>query len=94
MVFSVTDATGAGSPPVMVTWTITPSGGGDTVSVLNPGDQNGILGTSAHLLIQATDTAAGQTLSYSATGLPYGSHRHGDQHRGAVIGAAIASPTA
>ena len=93
MVFSVTDATGAGSPPVMVTWTITAPGGGDTVSVPNPGDQNGILGTSADLLIQATDSAAGQTLSYSATGLPHGlAIGTAINTAGAAIGAAIAGP--
>ena len=91
--FSVTDATGAGSPSVIATWTITAPGDGDTVSVPNPGDQNGILGTSADLLIQATDTAAGQTLSYSATGLPHGlAIGTAINTAGAVIGAAIAGP--
>jgi hypothetical protein len=50
------------------------SGGssGDTVTVTNPGTQSGTVGTSASLQIQASDSAQGQTLSYSATGLPAG----------------------
>jgi hypothetical protein len=71
--FSVTDATGASSPPVATSWTVTAPGGGDTVTVLNPGHQDGTLDTQAPLLfIQGTDSAPGQTLSYSATGLPPG----------------------
>ncbi len=38
----------------------------------NPGNQTGTVGTAASLQIQATDSAAGQTLTYSATGLPAG----------------------
>jgi hypothetical protein len=70
--FQVTDATGASSPSVGTTYTITAPGAGNTVTVGSPGDQNGALGTSASLLIQGTDSAPGQTLSYSATGLPPG----------------------
>jgi hypothetical protein len=47
-------------------------GGGDTVTVTNPGTQTGTVGTPASLQIHATDSAAGQTLAYSATGLPAG----------------------
>ena len=94
--FWVTDATSAGSPSVIATWTITAPGGGDTISVPNPGDQNAVLGTSADLLIQATDSAAGQTLSYSATGLPHGlSIGSAIDTSGAVVGAGIVgTPTA
>jgi endo-1,4-beta-xylanase len=45
---------------------------GNTVTVTNPGPQTGTVGTAASLQIHATDSAAGQTLSYSATGLPAG----------------------
>jgi hypothetical protein len=78
----VTDATGATSPTVITTWTVTAPGGGDSVTVPNPGSQNGALGATVQLLIQGTDSASGQTLSYSASGLP----------PGLLIGTAI-SPT-
>ena len=48
------------------------SGTTNTVTVTNPGAQNGTVGTAATVQVQATDSAAGQTLSYSATGLPPG----------------------
>ena len=44
----------------------------NTVTVTNPGAQNGTTGTAVSLQITATDSAAGQTLTYSATGLPTG----------------------
>jgi hypothetical protein len=40
--------------------------------VTNPGSQTGTVGTAASLQIQASDSASGQTLTYSATGLPAG----------------------
>ena len=55
---------------------ISPVGGGtgpgDTVTVTNPGSQVGAVGTATSLQIAATDSASGQTLTYSATGLPAG----------------------
>ena len=45
---------------------------GNTVTVTNPGSQIGTVGTAASLPITASDSATGQTLSYSATGLPAG----------------------
>jgi serine protease len=45
---------------------------GNVVTVTNPGAQTGTVGTAASLQIQASDSASGQTLSYSATGLPAG----------------------
>ncbi len=48
------------------------SGGGNTVTVTNPGSQTSTVGTAASLQITATDSASGQTLTYSATGLPAG----------------------
>jgi endo-1,4-beta-xylanase len=47
-------------------------GGQNTVTVTNPGTQTGTVGTAASLQIHAADSATGQTLSYSATGLPAG----------------------
>jgi O-glycosyl hydrolase len=45
---------------------------GNTVTVTNPGSQTAVVGAAASLPIKASDSAAGQTLSYSATGLPAG----------------------
>jgi hypothetical protein len=53
------------------TWTVG-STGADTVTVTNPGSQAGTVGTAASLQVHATDSAAGQTFTYSATGLPAG----------------------
>jgi subtilase family serine protease len=44
----------------------------NTVTVTNPGSQTGTVGTAASLQISASDSASGQTLTYSATGLPAG----------------------
>jgi hypothetical protein len=54
-------------------WTVPTGGGtGNTVTVSGPGNQSGTVGTAASLQIQASDSAPGQTLAYSATGLPAG----------------------
>ncbi len=45
---------------------------GNTVTVTNPGSQSGTVGTAANLQLTASDSASGQTLTYSATGLPAG----------------------
>jgi acetylxylan esterase len=45
---------------------------GNTVTVTNPGSQSATVGTAASLQVHATDSASGQTLSYSAAGLPAG----------------------
>jgi hypothetical protein len=47
-------------------------GGGNTVTVTNPGNQSGTVGVATSLPIHASDSASGQTLTYSATGLPAG----------------------
>jgi hypothetical protein len=65
-----TDTTGA-SGSASFTWTIN-SATGNTVTVTNPGNQTGTVGTAVSLQINATDSASGQTLTYSATGLPAG----------------------
>ncbi len=68
---TATDTTGA-SGSASFTWTIS-GGSGNTVTVTNPGSQSGTVGTAiSGLQVQATDSAAGQTLTYSASGLPAG----------------------
>jgi subtilase family serine protease len=65
--------TGWGTPDGLTAFeSISGSGTGDTVTVTNPGSQTGTAGTATSLQISATDSASGQTLSYSATGLPTG----------------------
>ena len=55
---------------------ISPVGGGgttgNTVTVTNPGAETWAVSTAASLQIAASDSASGQTLTYSATGLPAG----------------------
>jgi len=54
---------------------VTPTGSssGNTVTVTNPGNQTGAVGTPiTSVQIHATDSASGQTLTYSASGLPPG----------------------
>jgi hypothetical protein len=48
------------------------NGGGNTVTVTSPGNQAGTVGTAAAVQVRASDSAPGQTLSYSASGLPPG----------------------
>jgi hypothetical protein len=45
---------------------------GNTVTVTNPGNQTATAGVPFSLQIKATDSASGQTLTYSAAGLPAG----------------------
>jgi Putative Ig domain/Ricin-type beta-trefoil lectin domain-like len=66
---TATDSTGA-SGSATFTWTV--SAAANKVTVTNPGSQTGTVGTAASLQIQASDSASGQTLTYSATGLPAG----------------------
>jgi serine protease len=63
------DTTGA-QGSASFSWTISPSG--NIVSVTNPGSQTTTAGASVSLQIHASDSASGQTLTYSATGLPSG----------------------
>jgi hypothetical protein len=69
---TVTVNDGSGASSVNFHWTISPKGTGNTVTVTQPGNQAGTAGAAASLQIQATDSAAGQTLTYSAIGLPAG----------------------
>ncbi|MFC1432516.1 putative Ig domain-containing protein [Streptacidiphilus sp. N1-3] len=45
---------------------------GNTVTVTNPGSQSSTVNTAVSLQIHATDSGSGQTLTYSASGLPAG----------------------
>jgi hypothetical protein len=64
---------GWGTPDGITAFKSGSSGGtGNTVTVTNPGNKTAIVGTATSLQISATDSASGQTLSYSATGLPAG----------------------
>src|SRR5580693_7574442 len=64
-----TDSTG---PTGSATFTWNVGTAGNTVTVTSPGSQTGTIGTAASLQIAATDSASGQTLTYSAAGLPKG----------------------
>jgi len=62
---------GWGTPDGLTAFQST-SATGNTVTVTNPGNQTSTVGTAVSLQITATDSASGQTLTYSATGLPAG----------------------
>jgi Putative Ig domain len=64
------DTTGA-SGSTSFSWTVNPAAG-NTVTVTNPGSQTSTVGAAVSLQIHASDSASGQTLTYSATGLPAG----------------------
>jgi subtilase family serine protease len=65
--------TGWGTPDGLGAFeSLSSTGSGNTVTVTNPGNQTGTVGTAASLQISASDSASGQTLTYSATGLPAG----------------------
>src|SRR4029079_6232322 len=52
--------------------TCTGGGGTNTVTVNNPGSKTGTVGTATSLQMTGTDSQSGQTLTWSATGLPAG----------------------
>jgi hypothetical protein len=60
----------ASTPTMTSAFNLAPTG--NTVTVTNPGTQTSTVGTAVSLQITATDSAPGQTLTYSATGLPAG----------------------
>ena len=68
---TATDTTGAAGS-ASFSWTVSPSSSGNTVTVTNPGSQTSTVGTAVSLQISGSDSASGQTLTYSATGLPAG----------------------
>ncbi len=68
-------ASGLGSPDgATLPATLCGGGGttGNTVTLTNPGSQTSTVGTAVSLQIKGSDSASGQTLTYSATGLPAG----------------------
>jgi serine protease len=67
---TATDTTGAHGS-ASFTWTIS-NPTGNTVTVTSPGNQSGTVGTAVSLQIHATDSASGQTLTYTA----HHPHRH------------------
>ncbi|MGK4584118.1 putative Ig domain-containing protein [Kitasatospora sp. HPMI-4] len=64
--------TGLGTPNGTAAFTSGGSTGGNTVTVGNPGNQTTAQGGSVSLQLSAHDSASGQTLRYSASGLPTG----------------------
>jgi subtilase family serine protease len=64
--------TGWGTPDGLTAFQSNSTTPGNAVTVTNPGNQTGTAGTAASLQIKATDSASGQTLTYSAAGLPAG----------------------
>jgi serine protease len=62
----------SGSGACEASHAIVSNGSGNTVTVTSPGNQSGTVGTAVSLQMHATDSASGQTLTYSATGLPTG----------------------
>jgi Ricin-type beta-trefoil lectin domain/Putative Ig domain len=83
--------TGNGTPDG--TGAFAAAGTGNVVTVTDPGVQDEQAGTPVFLAMQALDSAAGRTLTYSATGLPAGlSIGHGNGHiTGTLTGAARTS---
>jgi len=63
---------GAGGGDCEFTHAIETNGGGNTVTVTNPGSQSGTVGTAASLQMSASDSQSGQTFTWSASGLPAG----------------------
>ncbi|WP_280697514.1 putative Ig domain-containing protein [Kitasatospora sp. GP82] len=63
--------TGLGTPNGTAAFT-SGSSSGNIVTVTNPGNQTTAQGGSASLQVSAKDSASGQSLSYSASGLPTG----------------------
>ncbi|WP_329569917.1 putative Ig domain-containing protein [Kitasatospora sp. NBC_01266] len=64
--------TGWGTPNGLAAFTAGGSTGGNTVTVTSPGNQTTASGSAVSLQVKGSDSASGQTLSYSASGLPTG----------------------
>jgi beta-glucosidase len=60
------------SPQLAGTLAVTSTATGNTVTVTNPQGMSSPVGTAASLPVTASDSAAGQTLTYTASGLPAG----------------------
>jgi Putative Ig domain len=63
--------TGIGTPDG-IAGLVNSTSAGNTVTVTNPGNQTGTVGTAVSLQVGATDSASGQTLTFTASGLPAG----------------------
>jgi phosphatidylserine/phosphatidylglycerophosphate/cardiolipin synthase-like enzyme len=70
-VVTATDSTGTAAEAAF-NWSVTGGTTGNKVTVTSPGSQTGTVGTAASLQISASDSASGQSLTYSASGLPAG----------------------
>ncbi len=66
VILTATDTSGAKGTTTF-TWKVS-----NTVTVTSPGSQSTALATSVSLQIKGTDSATGQTLTWTATGLPAG----------------------
>jgi beta-glucosidase len=67
------------------------SSSANTITVTNPGGMSSIVGASAPLTVTGHDSASGQTLTYSASGLPAGLSINAST--GAITGSASAAGT-
>ena len=67
---TATDTTGA-SGNARFSWTVNPQAA-NTVTVINPGSRSTKIGVAVSLQLQATDSQAGQTFTWTAIGLPLG----------------------
>jgi beta-glucosidase len=77
------------SLPLTGSLTLASPVGPDTVTLNSPAPQATAVGSAVNLQMSATDTAAGQTLTYTATGLPGGLSI--DPSSGAITGTALFS---
>ncbi|MDH6118271.1 hypothetical protein ABH930_001271 [Kitasatospora sp. GAS204A] len=64
--------TGWGTPNGLAAFTAGGSTGGNTVTVTSPGSQTTAAGGAVSLQVKASDSASGQSLTYTASGLPAG----------------------
>jgi beta-glucosidase len=61
-----------GNLPLSGTLAVSPAQLGQPVTITSPGPQEGIAGTAVSVPVAASDTTSGQSLTFSATGLPAG----------------------
>ncbi|HEX5403842.1 MAG TPA: glycoside hydrolase family 3 C-terminal domain-containing protein [Pseudonocardiaceae bacterium] len=79
------------SPQLAGTLAVTSTATGNAVTVTNPQGMSSPVGTAASLPITASDSAAGQTLTYTAAGLPAGMTI--DANSGVISGSATTAGT-
>ncbi len=70
--FSGPNGTGTAYPALTITLTFVNNAGNSAPSVTNPGNQTTVVNTPVTLNMLGSDPNAGQTLTWSATGLPVG----------------------